>query len=76
MRDSTIGFSDALAGRGNDINSAIGAFVPLVRNLGPVAHNLASRNTVLRLLFAGPVSFLKSLRGSALRRPEKAAHVR
>ena len=28
-RRSTIGFSDALAGRGNDINDAIGAFLPL-----------------------------------------------
>src|SRR5262249_17577798 len=40
IREATVGFSDALAGRGVDINNAIGAFVPLLRHLGPVATNL------------------------------------
>ncbi|MHA0111218.1 hypothetical protein ACXYUI_29435, partial [Klebsiella pneumoniae] len=35
IRRSTIGFSDALAGRGSAINNAIGEFVPLLRNLLP-----------------------------------------
>ncbi len=34
---TTIGFGEALAGRGYDINSAIGAFLPLLRDLQPVA---------------------------------------
>lgn len=44
---STVGLSDALAGRGLDINDAIHAFVPLTKDLGPVASNLASRRTGL-----------------------------
>ncbi len=39
---STAGFSDALAGRGADLNDAIAAFVPLVSDLGPVMRNLAA----------------------------------
>ena len=31
VADTTLGFGQALAGRGNDLNQAIGAFVPLVR---------------------------------------------
>ena len=42
---STIGFSDGLAGRGTDVNQAIGAFVPLLTHLRPVARNLASSHT-------------------------------
>ena len=42
VQRSTIGFGEALAGRGYDINNAIGAFLPLVPDLGPVARNLAS----------------------------------
>ena len=61
---STVGFSDALAGRGNDINNAIGAFVPLVTDLGPVARNLASSKTDFGGFFRG----LGSLLGSARRR--------
>ena len=44
---STVGFSDGLAGRGIGINDAIGAFVPLLGDLGPVARNLASPHTDL-----------------------------
>jgi ABC-type transporter Mla subunit MlaD len=61
VRASTIGFSDALAGRGNDINNAIGAFVPLVRDLGPVARNLASSQTDLGGFFRGLEAFSGAL---------------
>jgi ABC-type transporter Mla subunit MlaD len=54
---STIGFSDALAGRGVDINNAIGAFVPLVTDLGPVMRNLSARRTNLGGFFRGLESF-------------------
>ena len=47
VQQSTIGFAQALAGRGYDINNAIGAFVPLLRDLQPVAANLASPTTNL-----------------------------
>ncbi len=57
IRETTIGFSDALAGRGTGINNAIGAFVPLLRNLLPVATNLASRQTDLAGFFRGIESF-------------------
>jgi len=58
---STIGFSDALAGRGAGINDAIGAFVPLVENLGPVARNLASKKTDFGGFFHGLESFSSAL---------------
>ncbi len=58
---STIGFSDALAGRGSDINDAIGAFLPLVRDLGPVARNLSSSKTNLGGFFRGLESFSSAL---------------
>jgi virulence factor Mce-like protein len=61
VRDSTIGFSDALAGRGNDINNAIVAFVPLLRDLGPVATNLASPRTNLGGFFRGLEAFSGAL---------------
>ena len=38
IRETTIGFSDALAGRGSDINNAIGAFVPLLTRPAPGRH--------------------------------------
>jgi virulence factor Mce-like protein len=58
---STVGFSDALAGRGADINDAIGAFVPLVTDLGPVMRNLASPRTDLGGFFRGLESFSSAL---------------
>jgi hypothetical protein len=61
VQQSTIGFSDALAGRGGDINDAIGAFVPLVTDLGPVARNLASRKTDFGGFFRGLESFSRAL---------------
>ncbi len=58
---STIGFGQALAGRGIDINQAIGAFVPLVTDLGPVARNLASRSTDLAGFFRGLEGYTAAL---------------
>jgi ABC-type transporter Mla subunit MlaD len=53
VQQATGGFATALAGRGNDINDAIGAFVPLVNDLGPVMRNLASPRTGLGGFFRG-----------------------
>ena len=58
---STIGFSDGLAGRGVSLNDAIGAFVPLVTDLRPVARNLASSQTDLGGFFRGLESFAGAL---------------
>jgi hypothetical protein len=58
---STTGFSNALAGRGADINNALGAFVPLVTDLSPVARNLASQTTNLGGFFRGLESFAGAL---------------
>jgi virulence factor Mce-like protein len=41
------GFGDAFAGRGESINTAIGALRPLLRDIIPVAQNLSSRETNL-----------------------------
>jgi hypothetical protein len=54
---STAGYGEGLAGRGSDINNAIGAFVPLVTDLRPVMRNLASRRTDLGGFFRGLESF-------------------
>lgn len=61
VNDTTIGFAQALAGRGSDLNQAIGAFGPLLANLQPVAANLASRTTDLRGFFTGLASFSAAL---------------
>ncbi len=58
---STIGFSDGLAGRGVGVNDAIGAFVPLLRHLQPVARNLASRRTDLGGFLRGLEAFSSGL---------------
>jgi ABC-type transporter Mla subunit MlaD len=42
------GFGTALAGRGESINTAIGSFRPLLRDVIPVMQNLAAPNTQLR----------------------------
>jgi ABC-type transporter Mla subunit MlaD len=42
------GFGTALAGRGESINTAIGAFRPLLRDVIPVMQNLAAPDTQLR----------------------------
>jgi ABC-type transporter Mla subunit MlaD len=61
VADSTIGFSDALAGRGLSINNAIGAFVPLVTDLGPVMVNLGSHKTDIGGFFHGLESFASAV---------------
>ncbi len=61
VQQSTIGFGEALAGRGYDINNAIGAFVPLLRDLQPVAANLASPTTNLGGFFRSLESYTGAL---------------
>ncbi len=48
---ATTGFGDAFAGRGESINTAIGSFKPLLRDVIPVAQNLSSPETDLRGFF-------------------------
>ena len=48
---NTTGFGDAFAGRGESINTAIGAFRPLLRDIVPVAQNLSAPETDLRRFF-------------------------
>ena len=55
---ATTGFGDALAGRGESINTAIGSFKPLLRDVIPVAQNLSSPETNLR-------GFLRALGNTA-----------
>jgi virulence factor Mce-like protein len=50
-RNSLDGYGGGLAGRGRDINTAIGALVPLLADLQPVATNLASPKTRLGRFF-------------------------
>ena len=47
IQGSTVGFGTALAGRGESLNTAIGAFRPLVRDLLPVARYLGTDKTDL-----------------------------
>jgi ABC-type transporter Mla subunit MlaD len=61
VQRTTIGFGEALAGRGYDLNNAIGAFVPLLGDLSPVAANLASRRTDLAGFFRGLEQFVGAL---------------
>jgi virulence factor Mce-like protein len=49
---NTTGFGDAFAGRGESINTAIGAFRPLLRDIIPVARNLASPQTNIKRFIA------------------------
>jgi len=58
---STIGVGTSLAGRGSNINDAIGAFVPLLGDLDPVARNLASPSTQLGGFFRGLEQFAGAL---------------
>jgi ABC-type transporter Mla subunit MlaD len=53
VAQSTVGFGQALAGRGGDLNDAFGAFLPLFGDLGPVMRNLASPTTDLAGFFQG-----------------------
>jgi virulence factor Mce-like protein len=51
-RNSLDGFGGGFAGRGQDINLAIEAFVPLLTDLEPVARNLSDPDTRLNRFFA------------------------
>ena len=57
VQRTTIGFGEALAGRGYDLNRAIVAFGPLLSDLAPVAANLSSRRTDLAGFLRGLESF-------------------
>jgi len=50
-RNSLNGYGGGFAGRGGDLNRAIGALGPLLADLEPVAANLAARETRLGRLF-------------------------
>ncbi|MEA2332665.1 MAG: phospholipid/cholesterol/gamma-HCH transport system substrate-binding protein [Thermoleophilaceae bacterium] len=50
-RNSLDGYGGGFAGRGQDLNTAIEAFVPLLRDLEPVARNLADPDTRLDRFF-------------------------
>ena len=58
---STVGFSNGLTGRGVSVNDAIGAFVPLLTDLRPVAANLASPRTDLGGFLRGLEAFSGAL---------------
>ena len=47
IRGNLVGFGDALAGRGPDLNAALGELRPLLDRLEPVARNLAAPSTGL-----------------------------
>jgi virulence factor Mce-like protein len=51
QRNSLDGYGGGLAGRGQDINSAIEALNPLLRDLQPVMRNLSDRETQLGRFF-------------------------
>jgi virulence factor Mce-like protein len=51
-RNSLDGYGAGLAGRGQDINTAIEALVPLLRDLEPVARNLSASETQLGRFFS------------------------
>jgi virulence factor Mce-like protein len=50
-QNSLDGYGGGLAGRGQDLNTAIEEFVPLLRNLEPVARNLSDPRTRLDRFF-------------------------
>jgi virulence factor Mce-like protein len=52
QRNALDGFGGGFAGRGQDINTAIEAFVPLLSDLEPVARNLSDPDTRLNRFFA------------------------
>ena len=61
VNDTTIGFGEAVAGRGYDLNHAIARLRPLLRNLAPVAANLASPASDLAGFFRGLSRFSGAL---------------
>jgi ABC-type transporter Mla subunit MlaD len=61
VQASTIGFGNALAGRGDSLNDAFGALVPLLGDLAPVTRNLASTRSDLAGFFRGLDSYASAL---------------
>lgn len=61
VQKTTLGFAQALAGRGPALNAAIGKFVPLVQNLAPVMRNLAAPRSDLRGFIRGLGSLTSAL---------------
>jgi phospholipid/cholesterol/gamma-HCH transport system substrate-binding protein len=57
----TAGYAQGLAGRGGDLNNAIGAFVPLFSDLGPVMRNLSSPRTDFGGFWRGLEAFASAL---------------
>lgn len=51
IQQSLTGFGDALAGRGESLNEAIGSLRPLLTHLAPVAQNLSAPETGTARLF-------------------------
>ena len=51
IRQNLVQFGAVLAGRGPQLNAALGQLRPLLRRLEPVARNLASKNTGLARFF-------------------------
>src|SRR5205085_6184085 len=51
LQQDTDGLGTGLAGRGESINTAIGAFKPLLRDIVPVMQNLSSPRTNIRGFF-------------------------
>jgi ABC-type transporter Mla subunit MlaD len=51
IKQNLVEFGAVLAGRGPQVNAAIGELRPLLRRLEPVARNLASKNTGLARFF-------------------------
>jgi phospholipid/cholesterol/gamma-HCH transport system substrate-binding protein len=51
IQENLRGFGDAFAGRGESINTALGVLPALLRDIQPVAKNLASPDTHLRRFF-------------------------
>ena len=67
---NTTGFGDAFAGRGESINTAIGAFRPLLRDIIPVAQNLSvARDRPAPLLRRARRARRRSSRPPPRRRP-------
>jgi ABC-type transporter Mla subunit MlaD len=67
---TTLGFGQAVAGRGSGLNQAIGAFVPLVGSLTPVMRNLAAPRTNLKGFIDGLGSFTSALAPVSLQQAE------
>jgi virulence factor Mce-like protein len=51
IREATVGFGDAFAGRGQSLNTAIEALNPFLRSLVPVMQNLSDPDTQLEQFF-------------------------